>query len=318
VTATTTVYDLPAARRTDFVRSADGTRINVEEYGPEGAPTVVLIHGWTCKTSFWAPVIHELAGEFRVVAYDQRGHGRSETPGRGGYSTEALADDLAAVVDAFLGEDEQAVLVGHSMGGMTAMAGGDRPAIQDRTAAVLLANTGSGRLLEVANVLPPRVRSARVRRAFQRFLLLSALPLGPQTALTRAAFKYGVMAKSSTREQVAATARIVHACARRPRSAWGRVLSELNLDAGIAALRAPTAVLVGTADKLTPPVHAHGIAARLPHCVGLTELPGLGHMTPLEDPDAVTGVIRRLVQDHLPVPPPASAEVEPAAEGGTA
>jgi pimeloyl-ACP methyl ester carboxylesterase len=298
VTATT-VYDLPAARRTDFVRSADGTRINVEEYGPEGAPTVVLIHGWTCKTAFWAPVIHELAGEFRVVAYDQRGHGRSETPGRGGYSTEALADDLAAVVDAFLGEDEQAVLVGHSMGGMTAMAAADRPAIQDRTAAVLLANTGSGRLLDMANVLPPRVRSARVRRAFQRFLLLSALPLGPQTALTRAAFKYGVMAKSSTREQVAATARIVHACARRPRSAWGRVLSELNLDAGIAALRAPTAVLVGTADKLTPPAHGHDMVTRLANCVGLTELDGRGHMTPIEAPAAFAAVVRTLVRDHL-------------------
>lgn len=76
-----TIHTLPAARRTDFVRSADGTRINVEEYGPQDAPTVVLIHGWTCKTLFWAPLIHELGGEFRVVAYDQRGHGRSETPG---------------------------------------------------------------------------------------------------------------------------------------------------------------------------------------------------------------------------------------------
>jgi pimeloyl-ACP methyl ester carboxylesterase len=103
-----TTYELPEARRTDFVRSADGTRINVEEYGPQGAPTVVLIHGWTCRTLFWAPLIHELGGEFRVVVYDQRGHGRSETPGSGGYGTEALADDLTAVLDAFLGDDEPA------------------------------------------------------------------------------------------------------------------------------------------------------------------------------------------------------------------
>lgn len=298
------IYDLPAARRTDFVRSADGTRINVEEYGlPQGdAPTVVLIHGWTCKTLFWAPLIHQLAGEHRVVAYDQRGHGRSETPGRGGYSTDALADDLAAVLDGFLGADERAVLVGHSMGGMTAMAAGERPAIQARTAAVLLASTGSGRLIPEATVLPPTaVRSAGVRRAFHRFMLVSPVPLGPVTAMTRAALKYGVMAAGSTPEQVAAAAHVVHACGRRPRARWGRVLAELNLDAGIAALQAPTAVLVGTADKLTPPVHARAMAARLSNFAGLTELPGLGHMTPIEDPAAVAGVVRALVREHLAV-----------------
>ncbi|WP_322974039.1 alpha/beta fold hydrolase [Actinacidiphila oryziradicis] len=134
-----------------------------------------------------------------------------------------------------------------------------------------------------------------------------------------------VLSPGATPEQVAATARIVHACGRRPRAAWGRVLARLDLDAGVAALDAPTAVLVGTADKLTPPVHAHDIAARLPHCVGLTELPGLGHMTPLEDPEAIADVIRRLVQDHLRVPaepevevePQAEPQNEPAAEGGT-
>jgi pimeloyl-ACP methyl ester carboxylesterase len=294
-----TTYELPEARRTDFVRSADGTRINVEEYGPQGAPTVVLIHGWTCRTLFWAPLIHELGGEFRVVVYDQRGHGRSETPGSGGYGTEALADDLTAVLDAFLGDDERAILVGHSRGGMTAMAAGDRPAIQARTAALLLASTGSGRLLAETAVLPPRVKSERLRRAFHRFLLVSTAPLGPSTPLTRAALKYGVLAAGTTPEQVAFTARIVHACGRLPRARWGRVLAELNLDAGIAAIGAPTAVLVGTADKLTPPVHAHGMAARLSNFAGLTELPGLGHMTPIEDPAAVAVVVRSLVREHL-------------------
>jgi pimeloyl-ACP methyl ester carboxylesterase len=80
------------------------------------------------------------------------------------------------------------------------------------------------------------------------------------------------------------------------------VLAGLNLDAGIAALRAPTAVLVGTADKLTPAVHAHGMAARLGNFAGLTELPGLGHMTPMEDPQAVAAVVRSLVREHLAVP----------------
>ncbi|MFD8074340.1 alpha/beta fold hydrolase [Streptomyces sp. NPDC059718] len=298
---TASVFDLPAARRTHSVRSEDGTSIHVEEYGPEAgtAPTVVLIHGWTCRTLFWAPLIHELAGEYRVVAYDQRGHGASGTPRRGGYGTGALADDLTAVLEAVVEGDEKVVLVGHSMGGMTAMAAGDRAAVQTRTAAVLLASTGSGRLLAEAAVLPPRVRSKRVRDAFHRFLLVSSAPLGPQSAVTRAALKYGILGAASSKELVAATARIVHACGRRQRAEWGRVLAGLDLDAGVCALRAPTAVLVGGADKLTPPAHAHGMAARLSRFAGLTELPGLGHMTPLEAPAAVAGVVRTLVEDHL-------------------
>ncbi|MDI5966163.1 alpha/beta fold hydrolase [Streptantibioticus silvisoli] len=293
-------YAPPTPRRTAFVHSADGTRIAYEEHGPQDAPTIVLSHGWTCSTVFWAAVIRELAPDWRVVAYDQRGHGRSGTPrGRSGYSTDALADDLEAVLCAALPDGAPALLAGHSMGGMTLMAAADRPAVRARTAAVLLASTGSGRLVDATLVLPARVRSPRIRRAFHRALLHSSAPLGPQGPLLRAALKYGVMAPGSTPAQVAAVTRIVAACGRRQRAGWGRVLAGLNLDAGVTALRAPTAVLVGTADKLTPRTHAHGMAARLPHGLGVTELPGLGHMTPIEDPDAVVRVLRDLARQYL-------------------
>ena len=57
--------------------SADGARIHVEVHGAEHAPAVVLVHGWTCSTAFWAAQIRALAGAYRVIAYDQRGHGRN-------------------------------------------------------------------------------------------------------------------------------------------------------------------------------------------------------------------------------------------------
>lgn len=293
-------YEAVPARRTLTAVSADGGRIHVEEYGRSDGPTVVLSHGWTCSTLFWAPVVRALSADFRVIAYDQRGHGRSDPPAtRKGYGTALLADDLQAVLEAVLPDGERGIMVGHSMGGMTIMAAFGRAAVRDRTAAVLLASTGSGRLTGSTEVLPRRFGPRRLRRAFHRQLLLSRLPLGPQSPLTRAALKYGVLGAGATREQVAFTARIVHACRARQRSAWGRVLAVLDLDAEVAALGAPTAVLVGTADKLTPRAHSRGIAAALPHCVGLTELPGLGHMTPIEDAPAVEAAIRALAADHL-------------------
>jgi pimeloyl-ACP methyl ester carboxylesterase len=301
VTGTGTGFEPPAALRGTVAVSRDGTRLHVEEHGPEGAPTVVLIHGWTCGIRFWAPVVHRLAADHRVIAYDQRGHGRSGVPAAEGYSTAALADDLSAVLEETLAPGERAVLVGHSMGGMTIMAAAHRPEVRARTAAVLLASTGSGSLVTRSTLLPPRVRNRRVRDAFHRLMLTSPAPLGPPSALTRAALKYGVLSPTATRDMVEATARVVHACGSRPRAAWGRVLAALEEGPGLEAIEAPTAILVGTGDKLTPPVHAREMAARLRNPAGLTELPGLGHMTPTEDPDAVTRVIRDLVTAHLTV-----------------
>ncbi|MFC4033731.1 alpha/beta fold hydrolase [Streptomyces polygonati] len=293
-------YEAVPARRELTAVSADGTRIHVEEYGPADGPTVILSHGWTCSTLFWAPVVRLLADDHRVVAYDQRGHGRSAAPvDPRGYGTRVLADDLQAVLEAVVPKGERAVLAGHSMGGMTIMAASGRRAVRERTAAVLLASTGSSRLLRSTEVLPPRVSSRWLRRFFHRQLLISRMPLGRVTPLSKAALKYGVLNPDATPEQVDFTARIVHACRARHRSAWGQVLAVLDLDAELAEVTAPTAILVGTADKLTPRVHARGMAAALPRPAGLTELPGLGHMTPIEDPPAVERVIRELVAAHL-------------------
>lgn len=289
-------YEAVPARRTLHVVSADGTRLHVEEFGRTEGPAVVLVHGWTCSILFWAPVVRLLSSDHRVIAYDQRGHGLSAAPRTGkGYGTAALADDLEAVLQAVLPDGERAVLAGHSMGGMAIMAASGRAAVRSRTAAALLASTASGRLLGRTEVLPRRFSSRWLRRVFHRQLLTSRLPLGPVTPMSRAALGRGILGTARTREQADFTARIVHACKAEQRAAWGRVLAALDLDAEIAALDAPTAVLVGTLDKLTPKAHARGMAEVLPRCVGLTELPGVGHMTPIEDPAAVVSAIRSLV-----------------------
>ncbi|WP_405582541.1 alpha/beta fold hydrolase [Streptomyces sp. NBC_01190] len=293
-------YEAVPARREATAVSADGTPVHIEEYGRGDGPVIVLSHGWTCSTLFWAPLVRLLADDYRVVAYDQRGHGRSGGPAtRKGYGTHALADDLEVVLDTVVPEGERALLVGHSMGGMTIMAAAGRDSVRARTAAVLLASTGSGRLLGSTEVLPTRFGSPRLRRLFHRQLLVSRLPLGPVTPLSKAALKYGILGRNASPEQVDFTARIVHACRARQRSAWGRVLAELDLDAQVAQLVAPTAVLVGTADKLTPAAHARGLIAEVRRPVGLTELPGLGHMTPIEDAPAVARVVRELAVAHL-------------------
>ncbi|MGV9890675.1 alpha/beta fold hydrolase [Streptomyces sp. NPDC003395] len=298
-------YAPPAPARTLTVTSADGARLHVEVHGPvddPDAPAVVLAHGWTCSTAFWAAQIRALSADHRVIAYDQRGHGRS--PASAACSTDALADDLEAVLEATLAPGERAVIAGHSMGGMTVMAAAERKAFREHAAAVLLCSTGSSRLVAQSTVVP--IRAGRLRTWLTRHILGSRAPLGPVTPLALRILKYGTMGPGSAPHMVEACARIVHGCPRTARYTWSQVLDALDLDHGVRELRVPTAIVAGTADRLTPPAHARALAAALPDCVGLTELPGIGHMTPVEAPELVTGRIRELVAAHVH----AHAEVE--------
>ncbi|WAU85531.1 alpha/beta hydrolase [Streptomyces sp. Qhu-G9] len=290
-------YAPPVPARELTAVSADGARLHVEVHGTVDdatAPAVVLAHGWTCSTAFWAAQIRDLAADHRVIVYDQRGHGRSAASPV--CSTDGLADDLEAVLAATLAPGEKAVLAGHSMGGMTLMAAAGRAGFREHAAAVLLCSTGSSRLVAESLVVP--MRAGRPRTWLTKRILGSRAPLGPVTPLARRILKYGTMGPGSAPEMVEACARIVHACPRRVRYSWSKVLDLLDLDHAVRELAVPTAVVVGTADRLTPAVHARALVAALPQCVGVTELPGIGHMTPVEAPEQVTARIRELVSTY--------------------
>ena len=93
-------------RGTTFVRTLDG---------PPGAPTVLLMHGWTASADLnWFQCYRPLAEHYRVVALDHRGHGRG-IRSRRVFRLEDCADDAVAVCDV-LGID-QFIPVGYSMGG---------------------------------------------------------------------------------------------------------------------------------------------------------------------------------------------------------
>jgi non-heme chloroperoxidase len=95
------------------LESHDGTTLFYRDWG-EGAP-VVFCSAWSLSSVQWKHYM-ALAAErgLRAVAYDRRGHGRSDDPGRG-YDLDTLADDLAALIE--LLDLHDATLVGHSMGG---------------------------------------------------------------------------------------------------------------------------------------------------------------------------------------------------------
>lgn len=104
---------IPLGRRIEL--PGRGTTFVREVAGPEGAPTVLLLHGLVASGGLnWFQAFEPLAKDFRVVAIDHRGHGRGIRSWRR-FRLADCADDAAALLDE-LGID-QAIAVGYSMGG---------------------------------------------------------------------------------------------------------------------------------------------------------------------------------------------------------
>ncbi len=99
------------------VEGGGGLRLHVREWGKPDGPPILFIHGWSQNHLCWAKQYESaLADEFRLVAYDLRGHGMSEAPLEPEHYTDGAlwADDVAAIIDQ-LGLDRP-VLVGWSYG----------------------------------------------------------------------------------------------------------------------------------------------------------------------------------------------------------
>jgi pimeloyl-ACP methyl ester carboxylesterase len=292
----------PPTRRVE-AHSNDGTRLNVEVFGPAHAPTVLLVHGWTCSIAFWGAQINDLlAAGYRVAAYDQRGHGGSAAPGPAGYSPAALADDLSAVLDEVAREGRKVVVAGHSMGSMTLVAFGARHPDQLRrqVAAALITSTGMHELFLRSKIVPMPVPIAKLARPISRAVMSFSPPGGRVTAVDRWTTKYAMLSRQATRAEVDFCARIVAACPPRTRAGFARMLSELDLDAQVRELAVPTMVIAGRKDRLTPIWHARRLAATLPRLITFTELPGVGHMVPVQSAAETNAALRGLVADHLP------------------
>lgn len=81
-------------------------------YRTGDGPPVVLVHGWSDSGLRWVPLVYDLADEYEVVAYDARGHGRSDAPESGYDLSDRIADLCAVVHESGL---DNPVLIGHSM-----------------------------------------------------------------------------------------------------------------------------------------------------------------------------------------------------------
>lgn len=279
-----TEHTLPADLSHHFVSVGDGGTIHAVERGD--GPPLVLVHGVTLGVAAWAPQLRRLADRHRVIAIDQRGHGQS-LAGEDGYSLERLSDDLLEVLEALHVTD--AVLVGHSMGGMVSqllavrrpdelrrhvarlalVATAAGPVVPGPLAALLAG--GGGRGLSWAGrhgrgIFPGEDLGALVTR-----VSFGAHPTPGDLELTRSM----IAAMSPTAMS----------------GLLGPLLS-FDVRRRLGYVDLPTLVVVGTRDNLTPPRMARAMAGAI-RGSELVVIPGCGHMVMLERADELCELLRR-------------------------
>lgn len=263
----TSHYNAPIAHPEVIpVTTVDGARLRVHSYGPADAEPIVLVHGWSCCIEYWHPQINAFADRYRVIAYDQRGHGDS-TLGRTPLGDRTLADDLATVLDATLPPGQKALLVGHSMGGITLQAWAARhpQQVARRARAVVLANTTSGNIRYDTDLLPLLNKPLsvgnqpltllgspiRLPMIVAESILTSPLPL-PGGWAAREILKERIMARGATNEQADFALNIVRSCRPLARGRHAAILADLQLGAAAANLTVPTTIIAGRYDRLLP------------------------------------------------------------------
>ncbi len=218
-----------------------------EVHGPEGAPTLVLLHGLAATGRLnWFPALHALAERFRVIVVDHRGHGRGIRTHH--FRLADCADDAVAVAD-HLGV-ESLIAVGYSMGGPIAKLCWSRH--RDRVRGLVLCATANHFMRPQARgvasaIFPGMIVTARLIPRF----FLDRIVDGMTRGLPEGERRDRVRREMETTDP----ATVMQAT---------RALIRFSSRHWAAGIDVPTAVVITTADQLVPASRQYRLAASIP------------------------------------------------------
>jgi 3-oxoadipate enol-lactonase len=262
-----------------MVRTLNGIRMAYHDRGRSHETVLLLIHGFPLDSRLWHAQIVGLSSRVRVIAPDLRGCGKSDVP-PGPYSMDQYAADLVSLLDS-LGI-RRAVVGGLSMGGYIAFALWRR--YPERVQALVLADTR-------AEPDSPQARANRDASAAR------VREIGPASFAEEMLPR--IMAPASMENP-------------RVRTRALRMMAGQSIDGMIGALGAmrdrpdsrallpgisvPALVIVGREDVLIPPADARAMAGSIPKA-RVIEVPGAGHLSPLENPRAANAALREFLRE---------------------
>jgi pimeloyl-ACP methyl ester carboxylesterase len=269
---------------TERLTPTAGPRLNVAE-GPPAGPPLWLLHGVGRRWQDFSPLLGGLASHWQVWASDHRGHGGSDrVPGR-----YLVPDYIADTAELIAWANAPVVLVGHSLGALTAL--GVASAVPDRVRAVLLLDPPGSTFLKTV----PSTGYATTWRAMQ----LHAGSTRPTGEIARELAEVRLPGNVRLGDQRdAAALRFVARCVRDLDPAAldppleTRWLGDFDLFATAEQVKCPALLVVADpacGGMLLPP-DADRLAAALPD-VARVDLPGVGHLIHWQDPAACTRLL---------------------------
>ncbi len=258
-------------------RSFGGVELAWEDAG-QGAP-VVLLHAFPLNRKMWAPQVRALAGGYRVITPDFRGHGESDAAAEDS-TMERLAEDVRGVLDA-LGV-QRVTLGGLSMGGYVAFAFYRR--WPERVAALVLADTrasadteeGRKARFETAGIAEREGSIAIAERMLPKLLAPTTHERHPEIV-------------AAVREMILEASPGGIAGALR-----GMAARRASLDL-LPQIKCPTLIVVGEQDVLTPPADSEAMAKEILNS-RLVKIPDAGHLSNLEQPERFNQALLEFLQ----------------------
>ncbi|MFO0899298.1 MAG: alpha/beta fold hydrolase [Pirellulales bacterium] len=232
---------------------------------------VLLVHGFPLDHTMWREQIAALAGKHRVIAPDLRGFGQSEvTPGK--VTMEQFADDLAALLAA-LEVREPVVLCGLSMGGYIAFQFWRKYAARLR-----------GLVLCDTKAAPDSEEAAAQRLKLAELVLRTGVAVLSDNMLPKLFDQHTIAHRRDIVESIQAV--VLRSNPQGVAAAQRGMAERPDMRPALKDIAAPTLMVVGETDAISPEAEMREIAAGIPGA-RLIVVPGAGHMAPLERPEGV-------------------------------
>ena len=246
----------------------NGGEIFYVDVGVSKATPIVLIHGFPFSHEMWDPQIEALQKRFRVIAYDLRGHGKSGV-GDGQYTLEFFVDDLLALLDHL--KIETAVLCGLSMGGYIALRTVERN--PGRVRGLILADTqakadsNEAKLKRAAAIKSVKANGVK---AYAEGFVKSVF--APQTFTNNKAIVEKIRKTIEANSSLGICGALL------------ALASRTDTTEALSGIKAPTLILVGEYDALTPPLASQEMHNKIPNSE-IHVIPNAAHMSNLENSD---------------------------------
>lgn len=286
------------ASPSQFVKIGEGVTVHLRDEGPRDAPAIILLHGSNADLHTWEPWVEALKGQYRVIRFDQVGHGLTGPDPADDYSTDNFVADIGAVADK-LGL-ERFILGGNSMGGKHALA--FAIAHPERVTGLVLVDGSGGPMLARGK---DKKDSGNIGFTIARTPVLNRIAeqITPRSLIAES------LAQSVSVKAVANEAAVTRywellrypGNRRATMKRFSQPYDPLTRDE-IAAVTTPTLILWGEEDRVIPVEAGRWLAKTLPNN-RLEVYPGIGHLPHEEAPEATLADLTAWLADLAAVTP---------------